>query len=88
MIDGWDAVIPRHPNGHMEPLHAVYKTDTSRRLARDAISSGKRSMKDLIIKLNALYLSTDIIEETDPQLESFANVNTVDELRNLQRRVE
>jgi len=88
MIDGWDAVIPRHPNGHIEPLHAVYRTDVSRKLARDTISSGKRSMKDLITRLNSLYLSTNIIEQLDPQLESFANVNTVNDLRNLKRRVE
>nr|MDO8099889.1 molybdenum cofactor guanylyltransferase [Candidatus Njordarchaeota archaeon] len=88
MIGEWDVVIPRHPNGYVEPLHAVFKTDISRKLARDVISSGKRSMKDLITRLNALYLSTNIIQQLDPQLESFANVNTVNELRDLQKRVE
>jgi molybdopterin-guanine dinucleotide biosynthesis protein A len=87
-IDGWDAVIPRHPNGNIEPLHAVYKTDISHRLAEEVISSGKRSMKDLITGLNAFFLSTTIIRQLDPQLESFINVNTLNELRTVRRRKE
>ena len=88
MINGWDAVVPRFPNGHIEPLHAVYRTDISRKITNDAIALGKRSMKDLLARLNLLYLSTDVIKRLDPQLESFTNVNTVNELNNLQRRIE
>jgi molybdopterin-guanine dinucleotide biosynthesis protein A len=87
MINGWDAVVPRYPNGHIEPLHAIYRTDISRKIADDIISSGRRSMKDLLAGLNSLYLSTNIIKQLDPQLESFTNVNTINELNNLQRRI-
>jgi molybdopterin-guanine dinucleotide biosynthesis protein A len=86
-IDEWDAVVPRHPAGHIEPLHATYKTDISRRVVEQALSSGKRSMKDLIMKLRALYLPTDIIRKLDPELDSFTNINTIDELRKVETRI-
>jgi molybdopterin-guanine dinucleotide biosynthesis protein A len=86
-IDEWDAVVPRHPAGHIEPLHASYKTDVSRAVAEQALSSGKRSMKDLITKLRTLYLSTDIIKQLDPELDSLTNINTLDELRKVESRI-
>jgi molybdopterin-guanine dinucleotide biosynthesis protein A len=86
-IDGLDAVVPRYPDGHIEPLHATYKTDVSRVVAEGALSSGKRSMRDLITKIRTLYLSTDIIKRLDPELESFMNVNTIEDLRKVEGRI-
>jgi molybdopterin-guanine dinucleotide biosynthesis protein A len=86
-IDGLDAVVPRYPDGHIEPLHATYKTDVSRVVAEGALSSGKRSMIDLITKIRTLYLSTDIIKRLDPELESFMNVNTIEDLRKVEGRI-
>jgi molybdopterin-guanine dinucleotide biosynthesis protein A len=82
-----DAVVPRYPDGHIEPLHATYKTDVSRVVAEGVLSSGKRSMRDLITKLRTLYLSTDIIKRLDPDLESFMNVNTTEDLRRVEGKI-
>ncbi|WXG45617.1 MAG: molybdenum cofactor guanylyltransferase [Candidatus Atabeyarchaeum deiterrae] len=87
MVSGWDAVVPRHPNGHIEPLHAVYRTGVALKSAEDALSSGERSMRDLIIKLRVLYLSTETIRQLDPELESFTNVNTPAQLKQLEARI-
>jgi len=86
-MGGWDAVVPRHPSGHIEPLHACYKTDISREVVEQALSSGKRSMKDLITKLRTLYLSTDVIKKLDPKLDSLTNINTFEELRKVERKI-
>jgi molybdopterin-guanine dinucleotide biosynthesis protein A len=87
VIADWDAVVPRYPGGHIEPLHAVYKTSISRNVIDGVLSSGKRSMKDLITRLRTLYLSTYTIRQLDPELESFTNINTIDELRTAERRI-
>jgi molybdopterin-guanine dinucleotide biosynthesis protein A len=86
-IDDWEAVVPRYPAGHIEPLHASYKTDISRKVVEQALSSGERSMKDLIMKLRALYLSTDIIRRLDPELDSLTNINTIEELRKVEDKI-
>jgi molybdopterin-guanine dinucleotide biosynthesis protein A len=85
VIADWDAVVPRYPGGHIEPLHAVYRTATSRNVIDELLSSGKRSMKDLIMRLRTIYLSTETIKQLDPELESFMNINTIDELRMAER---
>jgi molybdopterin-guanine dinucleotide biosynthesis protein A len=87
-INGWDSVIPRYPNGRIEPLFAVYKTEAGLRAATIAISAGGRSMRDLIMRLSTIYLSTDNLREIDPFLESFTNVNTPEELKRAERKLE
>ena len=86
-IDGWDSVIPRYPTGHIEPLFAVYKTGAGLQAATNAVSAGRRSMRDLIMRLNTIYLSTGTIKEIDPFLECFTNVNTPDELKRVEQRL-
>jgi molybdopterin-guanine dinucleotide biosynthesis protein A len=85
-INGKDAVIPRYPNGQIEPLHAVYKTRVSLEVLTFADSTVRRSMRDLIMSLNTIYLSTNVIRKLDPKLDSFINVNTPEELRRMEQR--
>jgi molybdopterin-guanine dinucleotide biosynthesis protein A len=86
-IGEWEAVVPRHPSGHIEPLHASYRTNISREVVEQALCSGKRSMKDLITKLRTLFLSTDVIKRLDPELDSLTNINTFEELRKVERKI-
>jgi molybdopterin-guanine dinucleotide biosynthesis protein A len=86
-IDEWDSVIPRYPTGHIEPLFAVYRTGAGLEAASAAILAGKRSMRDLIMRLNTIYLSTDAIKEIDPLLESFTNVNTPEALKRVEQKL-
>ena len=42
-------------------------------------------MQDLLDALtNVLYVSTEILKRYDPNLQSFANINTLDDLRKLE----
>ncbi|MHA1835416.1 MAG: molybdenum cofactor guanylyltransferase [Candidatus Odinarchaeia archaeon] len=72
-----NAVIPRWPNGYIEPLYAVYKRRITLPIVEKNIKSSIYSLKDLISKIpKVLYFSTKIIEKFDPKLNCFFNVNT------------
>lgn len=83
-----NAVIPRWPNGYIEPLHAVYRTKPSREAAKKALEENRRDMRSLLKNLKrVLYLSTNVIEQLDPKLETFYNINTMNELKKAENRI-
>jgi len=72
-----DAVIPRWPNDHIEPLHAVYRTKSGLYAAKMAISENKMDMRSMISFLKRVrYVSTIVLKQIDPRLNTFFNVNT------------
>jgi len=73
---GRDAVIPRWPNGNLEPLQAVYNTSAARAAALKAIEAGKLDMRSMIAYLRVRYLSTLVVSQLDPEYLTFFNVNT------------
>jgi molybdopterin-guanine dinucleotide biosynthesis protein A len=71
------AVIPRWPNGHLEPLHAVYQTEQALEAAKSAVAEEKLNVRAMIEKLQGVrYVSTLVIQKLDPELRTFFNVNT------------
>jgi molybdopterin-guanine dinucleotide biosynthesis protein A len=77
------AVIPRWPNGHIEPLHAVYRTEPALEAAKAAVAEEKLKVRDMIEKLSGVrYVSTLVIQDMDPELRTFFNVNTPADLKN------
>jgi molybdopterin-guanine dinucleotide biosynthesis protein A len=71
------ACIPKHPNGHIEPLHAVYKTSVAMTCAEATIAEGRLDMRGMIEKMqNVMFVSTVALQELDPTLKTFFNVNT------------
>jgi molybdopterin-guanine dinucleotide biosynthesis protein A len=76
------AAIPRWPNEHIEPLHAVYQTKMALEAARSAVAEGKRNMRAMIEKLIGVrYISTLVIQQLDPDLRTFFNINTPMDLK-------
>ncbi len=83
--DGHGAVIPAWPNGYVEPLHAVYLTEHAYDKGLEVLETGQRRMKDLLNLLtNVLYVQTEILRMFDENLDTFSNVNTVNELKQLE----
>ncbi|MEM3593934.1 MAG: molybdenum cofactor guanylyltransferase [Candidatus Jordarchaeaceae archaeon] len=83
-----NAVIPRWPNGYIEPLHAIYKVKPSLEAAEKALSEKRMDMRSMIKNLRSvLYLSTLVIEKLDPKLETFFNINTVAELKTAEEKI-
>lgn len=77
------AVIPRWPNGHIEPLHAVYRTAPALEAAKAAVTEKKLKVRAMIEKLSGVrYVSTLVLQQLDPELRTFFNVNTPADLRN------
>ncbi|MEM2118534.1 MAG: molybdenum cofactor guanylyltransferase [Candidatus Bathyarchaeia archaeon] len=71
------AVIPRWPNCQIEPLHAVYHTQLAREAAKNALNNREMNMQAMVNRLrNVRYVSTLVIEQIDPQLVTFFNINT------------
>jgi molybdopterin-guanine dinucleotide biosynthesis protein A len=71
------AAIPRWPNGYIEPLQAVYYTRSALDAAKRAMDDGGLNMRDMVSKLNGVrYVSTLVLQQLDPNLDSFFNVNT------------
>jgi len=77
-----DAVIPRWPNGYIEPLQAVYRTRPAAEAARKALEGGGLDMRSMIGRLGRVrYVSTGVLRAIDPDLRTFFNVNTPEDLR-------
>ncbi len=75
-VGKFDAVVPIWTNGHIEPLHSIYKKDTAI-VIRDLIENKKRNVKSLIESLKVKYVDAD---ELDESTMSFRNLNRVEDL--------
>lgn len=76
-IDEYDAIIPEWENTDLEPLHAVYRVSALREYIAKHESL---SLRDMITTLNTKRIPPEMFRTIDPQLESFRNVNTLEEL--------
>ncbi len=71
------ATIPRWPNCYIEPLQAVYLTSPSQEAARASLNEGESNMQSMVDRLHGIrYVSTLVLQELDPELRTFFNVNT------------
>jgi len=76
------AVIPRWSNGYIEPLHAIYQTKMALEAAKSAVVEGKRKVRAIIKELRGVrYVSTLVIQQLDPDLYTFFNINTPTDLK-------
>jgi molybdopterin-guanine dinucleotide biosynthesis protein A len=72
-----DAVVPRYPDGRIEPLCALYHR-RSHAAAASALAAGARRVSDFIARLTVRY-----VEVTDSR--PFLNLNTPEDLENYRR---
>ncbi len=69
----FEAVVPIWDDGHIEPLHSLYKKDVGD-IIKDLVKNKKRNVKSLIEKLNVKYVD---VGELDESTMSFQNINTI-----------
>lgn len=79
-IGAYDAIIPEWENADIEPLHAVYRVSAVREYVAGHASL---SLRDMVASLNTLRVSPEEFRGVDPSLETFQNINTLDELQAL-----
>lgn len=71
-----NAVIPSWPNGYIEPLQAVYRTKPALEATESAFSERKLNMRSMVDRLRGVrYVSTLVLQQLDPKLRTFFNVN-------------
>ncbi|MEM2971759.1 MAG: molybdenum cofactor guanylyltransferase [Candidatus Bathyarchaeia archaeon] len=81
-----NAVIPRWPNGYIEPLQAVYRAKPALESAEKALASGKFDMRSMVSELRGVrYISTLVLQQLDPNLKTFFNVNMPLDLKKAER---
>lgn len=83
--EGYDAVIPIH-DGYYEPLHGVY----SRRCLKvleERIREGDYRIKALFRTLRIRGVEGKELRALDPELTSFVNINTREDLKRLKELV-
>jgi len=77
-----NAVIPRWPNGYIEPLQAAYRTETALVAAETALKQERLNLRSMIAYLKEIrYISTLVLQQTDPKLLTFFNINTPEDLK-------
>ena len=77
-----NAAIPRWPGGYIEPLQAVYRTESALTAAKTALKQGKMNMQSMIDNLRGVrYISTMVLEQLEPDLLTFFNLNTPQDLK-------
>jgi len=84
--EGWDAVVPQ-PGSYPEPTHALYSKDClagmeTRLRANDLKISG------FFDQVRVKYLAQEEIETFDPELHSFFNVNSPEDLERARELVD
>jgi molybdopterin-guanine dinucleotide biosynthesis protein A len=77
--DNFEAIVPVWDNGHIEPLHSLYKKSTIETIQK-LISKEKRNVSALIKDLNAKYIPVEILDKTTM---SFQNINTIKEFKDI-----
>jgi molybdopterin-guanine dinucleotide biosynthesis protein A len=81
MCTNRSAAIPRWPDGYIEPLQAVYHTKSALTAAEKALGQGKMKMRSMIDNLTKVrYVSTLVLEQMEPKLSTFLNINVPQDL--------
>jgi len=81
-IDGYDAAIPSWNPEMLEPLHAVYLRTAVIGYLEDHASLSLRTM---VRGLNTLYVPIDEIRAIDHELNTFTNINKIEDLERINR---
>ena len=81
-----DAAVPMLSRGP-EPLHAAYRKSCLPTVG-SSIADGGLRMRDVLTRLDVLYIPEDEIRERDPDLRSFLNINTPEDYREALRIIQ
>jgi len=82
LCQGRNACIPRWPNGYVEPLQAVYRTEPALETSDGAMCAGKLNVQAMVDLLHSVrYVSTLVLQQLDPELRTFFNINTPMDLK-------
>ena len=76
---GYQAVVAV-VHGHPQPLAAFYSTDALPAIQSILCASGKRSLRAMLAQLNVCYVDESELLASDPELRSFFDLDTPQDL--------
>jgi len=80
---GHDAALPKREDGKFEPLHAVYSKKMIPEIEK-AFENGRCSVLTPVFEMkDVVFVEVSEIREIDPELITFMNINTVDEMQRI-----
>jgi molybdopterin-guanine dinucleotide biosynthesis protein A len=82
-----DAAIPCWEDGFLEPLHAVYRCKPMIFETKKAIETGKTIILAPIYKLKVDFVEIDDIRKIDPDLRTFININTPEDMNRIVNKI-
>lgn len=83
---GADLVIPRTSHGY-EPFHAVYRRSTCLPIIKRALEAGETRATGWYHGAKLVEFTLEDVLAADPRGGSFVNVNTPEELQNIEQRI-
>jgi len=78
--EAYEAAVPVQPNGFFEPLHSVYNREKMQSACKRALENGERRIHVPLQELCVNSVSVDQLRPLDPELFSFFNLNTKEDL--------
>lgn len=87
-MHGYDAVVPRYPNGYIEPLHSTLERASVMEPLRTICESRVRRVSRLFDLVRTYYMPVEVIRALDPGLDCFTNVNDERTLRSILPKLE
>jgi len=82
-----DAAIPRWEDGFLEPLHAVYRCKPMIFETKKALEAGETIILAPIFKLKVDFVEIDEIRKIDPDLRTFININTPEDMDRIANKI-
>lgn len=85
-VQGLDAIVPHWPDGRFEPLHSVYETRAAVKAAENALREGDYRNISVARRIQRVrYIPVDELRRFDPELLTFFNVNSAEDLETAER---
>jgi len=79
--EGHEAAVPRHPDGLIEPLHAVYKKEPMLKAVKESIDAREHKISAPLKRLkDVVYVPDEEIKKVDRELDTFLNVNRAEDM--------
>lgn len=80
---GHDAALPKWEDGKFEPLHAIYSKKMIPEIEK-AFKKGRCSVLTPVLEMeDVVFIEVSEIREIDPELKTFANINTIGEMERI-----
>ncbi|MCX9082094.1 MAG: molybdenum cofactor guanylyltransferase [Candidatus Methanoperedens sp.] len=79
----YDAAIPRQGDGFLEPLHAVYNSRSMMSETKKSLEKSETTILAPISRLNVNYVPFEEISKIDPELATFMNINTCEDIKKI-----